>query len=84
MKALKNMVSIDIEKELYLPGELVFGVINFTIKEEIQMGCIRFKVKGNQKAFYQDPQDPDNEETKRFFIEKIIDYNGSCYDFKGN
>ena len=47
------------------------------------MGCIRFKVKGNQKAFYQDPQDPFNDETKRYFCDKILDYNGVCYEFKG-
>jgi len=55
LKGLKNTCTIDIDKELYLPGELLTGILNFTIKEEIQMGCIRFKVKGNQKAFYQDP-----------------------------
>ena len=48
------------------------------------MGCIRFKVKGNQKAFYQDPQDPFNDETKRYFCDKILDYNGVCYEFKGD
>jgi len=47
-RGLKNAISIDLECEKYSPGDFVRGIINFELKESLQAGCIRFRVKGNE------------------------------------
>jgi hypothetical protein len=47
-RGLKNEISIDLEREQYSPGDFIRGTINFELKESIQAGCLRFRVKGNE------------------------------------
>ena len=52
---LKNQISIDLDREQFSPGDVVRGTINFELKESLPIGCVKFKVNGNEKAMFEDP-----------------------------
>jgi len=75
---LKNQISIDLDREQFSPGDVVRGTINFELRESLPIGCVKFKVNGNEKATFEDPSKNSGETERDEYKNELIGFNGKC------